>query len=68
VISHQTLAIVTPERRREIRQAARRYAAAELAAALDEAGDEAVTARWPDPEEAAMFSAELAAIIRRLTI
>jgi hypothetical protein len=58
---------VTTDRRREIRQAARQYAAAELAAVLDDAGDEAVTARWPDPAEAEVFSAELAAVIRRIT-
>ncbi|WP_354643925.1 hypothetical protein [Kitasatospora camelliae] len=57
---------MTPERRREIRQAARRWAAAELAANIDEAGEEAIEERYPDPGEAEVHRAELAAIIRRI--
>ncbi|RPE27209.1 hypothetical protein [Kitasatospora cineracea] len=40
---------MSPDRRRELRRAARLYAARELEAALDEAGDIEVHDRYPAP-------------------
>ncbi|RPE27339.1 hypothetical protein [Kitasatospora cineracea] len=57
---------VSPDRRRELRRAARLYAARELEAALDEAGDIEVHDRYPAPGEAQIILDEFAAVIRRI--
>lgn len=54
------------ERRRELRREARAYAARELEAALDVAGDIAVHDRYPDRDEAQVVIDEFAAVIRRI--
>lgn len=57
---------MNPERRRELRREACAYAARELAAALDVAGDIEVHDRYPDPDEAQVVLDEFTAILRRI--